>query len=109
MSDDSEQNPPTSHGQGSETQDTGESVDRHRSNSPSSENESSDDLDGWRFGVSDVGPEADSDEVDSDQQTGESEDGSEQPIIEPEEVVFEHAALVVVGAALVAGLILTAV
>jgi|APHM01.1.fsa_nt_gi hypothetical protein len=109
MSDNTEQNTSTSGEQEANSEETGNSVDRHRSNSPSTTDESGDDIDGWRFGIDDVGPDADADDEDSSRQKAESDESPDRPIIEPEEVVFEHAALVVVGAALVAGLILTAV
>lgn len=55
------------------------------------------DEDEWRFSVSEVGPDAD-----------DADDGPERPPLEPGSVTPEHAAFVLVGAALTLVVISTA-
>ena len=118
MSDDTDQH--TSEGGRADTQQSEpDSADRHRSNGPSNTGTGDESPDQWRFGIDDVGPEESGDQESptssADPET--SADGSNagpgselaQPSIEPEEVVFEHAAVVIVGVTLAIGLILTAV
>lgn len=118
MSDGSDQQ--TSEGDRADTrQSEPDSVDRNRSNGPSSTDTEDGTIDEWRFGIDDVGPEGSGDEdsptssagpeASADEASAEPSLESTQPPIEPEKVVFEHAAVVAVGVILTIGFILTAV